>query len=223
MKQLLVLLFLVSVLNAGCTQDVAAQAPAARSLVITNARVIDGNGGVIERGSVVVRDGRIVSVSAGTATSPGAQVIDAKGMSVMPGFIDGHRHVIRGDATQWLNSEAKARMQDYLDAGFTTILSAGDSQDQILELRRRLQTGEITGPTLIVTGRAGLAGRAGGAAGRGGDPARFDVSRPPLRPTQPAPAIAHEQTRAAVQALAKAGADAIKTGRSRLADPRRTR
>lgn len=207
------------------------------SLIITNARILDGTGRQIPRGAVVVRDGTIVSVSDAAPAVQGAQIIDAKGMTVMPGFIDGHRHVIRGDAAQWLSQEAPARMREYLESGFTTILSAGDSQEQILELRRRLQAGEITGPTLIVTGRVGLAGRAGGAGGgaargappaqggqgggrgaaaggggRGGDPARFDVSRPPLRPTVAAPAIPHEQTRAAVQALAKAGVDAIKTG-----------
>ena len=40
---------------------------AAQNLVITNARIIDGNGGVIADGSVVVEDGRIVSVGAGDA------------------------------------------------------------------------------------------------------------------------------------------------------------
>ena len=36
-----------------------------QDLMITNARIIDGNGGVIENGSVAVEDGRIASVSAG--------------------------------------------------------------------------------------------------------------------------------------------------------------
>ena len=42
-----------------CTRDLAAQ-----NLLITNARIITGTGAVIDRGSVVVRDGRIVSVAA---------------------------------------------------------------------------------------------------------------------------------------------------------------
>ena len=51
---------------------------AAQNLVITNARIIDGNGGVVPDGSVVVEDGRIVSVSAGDAAGPdGALEIDA--------------------------------------------------------------------------------------------------------------------------------------------------
>jgi imidazolonepropionase-like amidohydrolase len=43
-----------------CPLDLAAQ-----NLVITNARIITGAGTVIERGSIVVRDGRIVSTAAG--------------------------------------------------------------------------------------------------------------------------------------------------------------
>ncbi len=57
----------------------------------------------------------------------------------MPGFIDAHRHLIQGNPAQWLKEPASARMQEFLDAGFTTVFSAGDSLQEILELRRRLQ------------------------------------------------------------------------------------
>lgn len=186
------------------------QAVSAQSLVITNARIIDGNGGVINRGAVVVRDGRIVSVSEAAATVPRAVSIDARGMTVMPGFIDSHRHVMQGDAAQWLKEQASTRMQEFLEAGFTTVLSAGDGLEPILELRRRLNAGEIKGPRLLVAGRVPLA-RAAGGGGRGGvDPARVDNSRPPNRPTTAAAAIPGEETVKTVQTLAKAGVDAFK-------------
>lgn len=181
-----------------------------QDLAIANARIIDGNGGVIDSGSVVVRGGRIASVSADSADTGGAEVIDAGGMTVMPGFIDAHRHVISGDPDRWLAEQAIPRMQEFLDAGFTTVLSAGDDLDAILELRRRLDEGEISGPRLMVSGRAPLAQSTGGFA-PGVDPARIDVSRPPHRPTEPAPGIPHEQTRARIQQLADAGVDTIKT------------
>src|SRR3972149_5211787 len=84
----------------------------AQNLVINNARIIDGTGNVITRGTVVVRDGKIVSVSA-AANAAGGTVIDARGMTVMPGFIDSHRHVIQGDAAQWMKELASARMQEF--------------------------------------------------------------------------------------------------------------
>ena len=149
----------------------------------------------------------------------------------MPGFIDAHRHIIGGggDPAQWLQQDAATRMQEFLEAGFTTVLSAGDAADQILELRRRTASGTIKGPRIVAAGRVGLArppgagrgaaratgaGTAGAApqgGGRRGDPARFDVSRPPLRPTEPAGAIPAEETIKAVEAVAKAGFDYIKT------------
>lgn len=125
----------------------------AQDLVITNAHIIDGNGGVIPRGTVVVRNGRIASVAPGATAAPGLMVIDAKGMTVMPGLIDAHRHIIQGNADQWMKDQAAKKMQDFLDAGFTTILSAGDALNPILELRRKLASGETKGPRLIAAGR----------------------------------------------------------------------
>jgi enamidase len=204
-------------LGLACTLCLAlsAQHVAAQALVVTNARILDGTGRVIENGSVVVRDGKIVSVSPGSATVPQARVIDARGKTVMPGFIDAHRHIVRGEAAQWLKAESAARMQEFLDAGFTTVLSAGDAPEVILELRRRLQQGELKGPRLLAAGRVPLARPAAPASARGGaaagDPARFDVSRPPLRPTVAAGAIPPGETVKAVEAVAKAGFDYIKT------------
>ena len=182
----------------------------AQDLVIENARIVDGNGGIIDNGSVVVSDGRIVSVSVGSAAADGAERIDAEGRTVMPAFTDAHRHVILGDPDQWMAEEAEDNMRAWLEAGFTTILSAGDSAEHILELRRRLAEGEIQGPRLIASGRVPLAASPGGFV-PGVDPARIDQSRGPNRVSETADAIPHEQTRAAVQALADAGFDAVKT------------
>jgi enamidase len=140
-------------LACACFALLCAQHLAAQDLVITNAHIIDGNGGVIPRGTVVVRNGRIASVAAGTTAAPGLKVIDAKGMTVMPGLIDAHRHIIQGNPDQWLKDQSAKKMQEFLDAGFTTILSAGDPLNGILELRRRLAAGEIAGPRLIAAGR----------------------------------------------------------------------
>ena len=79
-----------------CAEDLDAQ-----SLVITNARILTGTGAAIEQGSIVVRDGRIMSVAAENPAAQGAQVIDARGMTALPGFIDAHRHIINGNDDRW--------------------------------------------------------------------------------------------------------------------------
>jgi imidazolonepropionase-like amidohydrolase len=122
----------------------------AQNLLITNARIIVGNDTVIEQGSIVVRDGRIASVSQGRATAPpGAQTIDARGLSAVPGFIDGHRHVNTGP-------NEKLQMQQLVDAGYTTILSGGGPADGNLTLRDHIDKGVINGPRIIPSGSVRL-------------------------------------------------------------------
>ena len=121
----------------------------AQDLTITNARVIGPNATVIERGSIVVRDGKIVSVAAGAPSTTSGKVIDAKGMSAMPGFIDAHRHINTGPSE-------KAQMQAQLEAGYTTILSGGGPADGNITLKNNIESGRINGPRIIPSGQLRL-------------------------------------------------------------------
>lgn len=195
--------------GAVCALTWFSSAAFAQELTITNARIIDGTGSVIERGAVVVTEGKIESVAAGSPAVSRGRVVDAAGKTVMPGFIESHRHPIGGGA-EWLASEAPARMQEFLDAGFTTVLSAGDDINTAMELRSRLEGGRIKGPRLIVLGRVPTARAAGGGGGAPRiDPARSDRSRAPR--TAAAAAVSAEETRSAVAAMARAGVDGLKT------------
>ncbi|MFM8393693.1 MAG: amidohydrolase family protein [Acidobacteriota bacterium] len=57
-------------------------------LVIRNARVVTVSGAPIERGTIVISDGRITAVGTKVAIPAKAEVIDATGLSVYPGLID---------------------------------------------------------------------------------------------------------------------------------------
>jgi imidazolonepropionase-like amidohydrolase len=126
---------------------------AAQSLVIANARILTGTGTVIEQGSIVVRDGRIVSVGAGGSTAQGARVIDARGMTALPGFIDAHRHVMGGNDDRWFKEQSVDRMREFLEAGYTTLMSGGGPFPGILELKKRVDSGALKGPRVITSGR----------------------------------------------------------------------
>ena len=117
----------------------------AQDLTITNARIIVANGTVIERGSIVVRGGKIASVAAGQPASTSGRTIDAKGMTAMPGFIDAHRHINTGP-------NEKAQMQAQLEAGYTTILSGGGPAEGNITLRNNIESGAINGPRIIPSG-----------------------------------------------------------------------
>src|SRR5262245_22749787 len=88
----------------------------AQNLTITNARILDGTGKVIERGSVVVRDGKIMSVAAGAPAGSAGRTINANGKTVMPGLIDAHRHIVTGTPADWLEKRAPKQLQEFLEA-----------------------------------------------------------------------------------------------------------
>jgi len=124
----------------------AAAAPlAAQDLTITNARIVVGNGTVIEKGSIVVRGGKIESVAAGAPKSKAGRTIDAHGMSAMAGFIDAHKHVNTGPME-------KEQMQRLLEAGYTTVLSGGGPAEGNITLRDHIDQGLINGPRIIPSG-----------------------------------------------------------------------
>ena len=117
----------------------------AQDLTITNARIIGVNGTVIPNGSIVVRGGKIASVASGAPSAAAGKTIDAKGMTAMPGFIDGHRHINTGP-------NEKAQMQALLEAGYTTVLSGGGPAEGNITLRDHIDKGVINGPRIIPSG-----------------------------------------------------------------------
>jgi imidazolonepropionase-like amidohydrolase len=123
----------------------------AQDAAITNARIIVGSGQVIESGTIVVRGGKIASVTAGPGNTSGLRVIDARGMTALPGFIDAHKHINTGPME-------KEQMQSLLEAGYTTILSGGGPGDGNLTLRDRIESGTINGPRIIPSERINLRG-----------------------------------------------------------------
>ncbi len=79
------LLVLIASVAAG-----AAEAPA-KPIAITNVRIFNGTR-VIPRGTVVLKGRKIAAVGPKVAVPAGAEVIDGKGATLLPGLIDGHTH-----------------------------------------------------------------------------------------------------------------------------------
>jgi imidazolonepropionase-like amidohydrolase len=86
-----------------------------RLLAITNATILTASHGKIEKGTVLIREGKIAAVGADVAVPPGAQVIDGAGRWVMPGIIDAHSHSMAeaiNEGTQSITAEV--RIEDVL-------------------------------------------------------------------------------------------------------------
>ena len=71
----------------GCATDLSTPAP---TIAITGGKLLTITHGVIENGTIVLSGGKIAAVGAADAVKipAGAQIVDAKGMTVYPGLID---------------------------------------------------------------------------------------------------------------------------------------
>ncbi|HVG10095.1 MAG TPA: amidohydrolase family protein [Thermoanaerobaculia bacterium] len=112
-------------------------------LVFRNARLFDPETGKVTPGATVVLSGnRIQAVGRdGEVQVPaGAEVIDAAGKTLMPGLWDMHAHL--GTLDGLLN----------LAAGITTVRDLANDTDFLLDLRRKIDAGEILGNRVIMAG-----------------------------------------------------------------------
>ena len=72
-----------------CAEVVDAQLPMfERATVVKNARILIGDGSVIEKGSLLIQKGRIAAIGRTVKAPLFAQRIDATGKTVTPGLID---------------------------------------------------------------------------------------------------------------------------------------
>src|SRR5690606_18534932 len=158
----------VAALLGASVLALAARAGAAE-LVIRNARLFDATGAAARDGvTITVRDGVIVAIGDPVAVGDDATVIDASGMTVLPGLIDAHVHLaaapggaIRGDSPAELNALNQQHLRAYLANGVTTILDPGSPLAPVEAAQRWLAAGNpgprylTTGPMLRVPGSYG--------------------------------------------------------------------
>jgi imidazolonepropionase-like amidohydrolase/Tol biopolymer transport system component len=117
-------------------------------LLIRGARVIDGTGGPASGPSdILVDEGRIARISeAGTIeVREGTPVLDATGKTVLPGFIDVHRHL-------FIRNAGIRQLLGALYFGTTTIRDAGSTLAQAAGLRDLVDSGSVPGSRMIFAG-----------------------------------------------------------------------
>jgi len=135
------------------------------TIVIRAATILDGRGGRIPNGAIVVRGSRIDAVLQGaqaSAASRGAAVYDLGDATILPGLIDGHVH-----PSWYFNARGRLHSRDDGDtpaqatlaiadnlrrmvmSGVTTAQSMGAAEDA--DFRDAIASGRIVGPTLLST------------------------------------------------------------------------
>jgi len=123
----------------------------AQTLTITNATVVDVSTGTLRRGATVVIDGnRIASVGpTSTTTKPRGQVVDAKGMYVIPGLWDMHTHAYFGWPSDFGDTYV---MPLFIANGVTGIRDMGSDLDAVLRARSDVAAHRIVGPRMVISG-----------------------------------------------------------------------
>ncbi len=181
--------------------------------VVTAARMLDVRSGkLIDNPQIVIREGRIVSVGrAGDAVPEGAERIDLKDMTLLPGLIDMHVH-IDSDPTysgytnlqfsdRFWSAVSVTHAHDTLMAGFTTIRNLGSDDWNDVGLQQAIDAGKVVGPRIVP------AGYAFGATGGHCDSTYFP---PSMNDRNAYNADNAEEARKSVREVRKYGAQVIK-------------
>ena len=139
----------------------------AADLIIKNANVFDGTGSdLIEKANIIIEDGKVKEISTGKIKEKADQIIDAKGKTVMPGIINSHLHLFWNfydlppkmpatndkQAEAFINGELSERLRGHLEQGITSILSPIDFWPYIDEVKKKVESGEISGPRVFMAG-----------------------------------------------------------------------
>ncbi|OZI40456.1 peptidase M38 [Bordetella genomosp. 1] len=132
-----------------------------KPVIVKNCKILNTRSLVLESASnVLIEDGMISRISSDDLAHPDAEVIDARGMTLMPGMIDCHVHVVAssfnlGRVAALPNALALLRalpiMQGMLDRGFTSVRDAGGADWALAEA---VLDGTIDGPRLFCSGKA---------------------------------------------------------------------
>jgi len=202
---------------------IEASAPAtapASTIVLENARVVDGSGSPAKTGvDVLVEGDRITAIGPALAVPEGARVIDLAGRTLLPGFIDTHVHMTFTPApsheagvtraVKWHETDQAlhgvANAWATLRAGFTTVRNVGGTfADRAL--RDAIAQGLVPGPRMLVANHSiGITG------GHCDDTNGLHPDIAPARSGwQAGTADGVEEVRKAVRFQIKHGADVIK-------------
>ncbi len=184
--------------------------------VIRAARMIDGTGAPAVQNAVVVITGNKIT-SIGGPVPKNATVIDLGDVTLLPGFIDAHTHLIgRVLGEDGWNDSAVRDYEGYtavravghaektLLAGITTVRNVGAERFHDMALRKAIEEGYVRGPRMQNAGYA-LSITGGHCDENGYRPGLLDGT------VREGIANGPDEVRAAVRYMAKYGADVIKT------------
>ena len=120
-------------------------------LAFTNAKIITMEGDkIIENGTVLIEDNRIVAVGASVEIPSKAKVIDVSGKVIMPGIIDTHAHL--GAFRYGLSPQKEWPYYANLAYGITATHDPSSNTEMSLSQSEMVKSGSMVGPRIYSTG-----------------------------------------------------------------------
>ncbi|MFQ3246750.1 MAG: imidazolonepropionase-like amidohydrolase [Arenicella sp.] len=134
----------------------------ASTVIIADAMVDVNTGKLVENPLITIDEGRITSIRSATANQFTGDVIDLRGMTILPGMIDMHVHLTSSSQEhgykRLASSQTRAALRGVkhakatLMAGVTTVRNLGAGGFIDVALRDSINAGDIVGPRLFVSG-----------------------------------------------------------------------
>jgi len=171
MRCSLVLLICMTLISP-LTQNRQTQPQPETAYLLKPARVFDGESAQLHDGWVVLVRGQKIEAAgpaSGISTPPDAKVIDLPGLTLLPGLIEAHSHVLLHpySETVWNDqvaheslslriARATNHLRNTLQAGFTTIRDLGTEGAGYADvgLKQAVEQNIIPGPRMLVVTRA---------------------------------------------------------------------
>ena len=172
------LTFLFSTLFClGLLSGVEPQQPGSNQIAIIGATVIDGAGAEPKKQTVIIRGERIEAITSPETKPPSnATIINAEGLTLMPGIFDLHTHLPYASGGG-VTGDWPKNLKAYLYCGVTSVVDFGTYPETFEPMRRLIRTGVVEAPRISLAARITTPGGHGAEGGRG-DFFSLEVSTP---------------------------------------------
>lgn len=129
--------------------------PSRGTFVIRNARIVTVSGAEIENGSVVIKDGKIEAVGTSVSVPAGARPIDGRGLSVYPGMIDAGTNMGLVEVPQGANGTVDTSEVGEFNPNAKAIIAINPHSAHIAVTRVEGITNTLSAPTGgLISGQA---------------------------------------------------------------------
>ena len=136
-----------------------------KKILLKSGNLIDGTTDDIRKNmNILIHDGNIKAVTADLPNDiSDYEVIDCTDKYILPGLIDCHVHlvwdgsanpqeIIKDQTDEGISLDAYRHAMDTLKLGVTTVKDLGAPRRTVLELRNKIDSGKLVGPTVVCSG-----------------------------------------------------------------------